>query len=207
MVVGILLGIVSARRQYSILDYLLTVLAFFCLSVPTFFFAMMGIYIFAVKLGWFPVFGMWTPGQDRSIVDLLQHLILPMCALALPQIAEYMRYARAATLDALNADHVTTGRAKGLSEGPLFRRHVFRNALIPLVTIVGLSLPGVIGGSFIIETIFSWPGIGLLGYTAVMQRDYPVQIGVALMTATIVLLANLLTDIAYAFVDPRIRYG
>ena len=90
---------------------------------------------------------------------------------------------------------------------PLFRRHVFRNALIPLVTIVGLSLPGVIGGSFIIETIFSWPGIGMLGYTAILQRDYPVQLGIALLTATIVLLANLLTDIAYAFVDPRIRYG
>jgi peptide/nickel transport system permease protein len=208
MVTGILLGIISARKQYSVLDYLFTVLAFFCLSVPTFFFAMIGIYVFAVKLGWLPVFGMWTPGEPNTFnLDLLEHLILPMIALALPQIAEYMRYTRAATLDAMHADHVTTGRAKGLQEGPLFRRHVFRNALIPLVTIVGLSLPGVIGGSFIIETIFSWPGIGLLGYTAVLQRDYPVQIGVALLTATIVLLANLFTDIAYAFVDPRIRYG
>jgi peptide/nickel transport system permease protein len=207
MTIGTTLGVISARRQYSILDYVLTISAFFGLSVPAFFFAMIGIFVFAVKLGWLPVFGMWTPGEPTGLnLDLLRHLVLPVTALALPQIAEYMRYARAATLDALGAEHVTTARSKGLAESAVFRRHVFRNALLPLVTIVGLSLPGVIGGSFIIETIFSWPGIGLLGYTAVLQRDYPLQIGIALLAATIVLMANLLTDITYAIVDPRIRY-
>jgi peptide/nickel transport system permease protein len=204
---GVVLGIVSAKKQYSALDYLFSVGAFFGLSVPGFFFAMMGIFIFAVRLKWLPVFGMWTPGEPAGAnLDLLRHAILPVTALAIPQIAEYMRYTRAAILDAMGVDHVTTARAKGLSESTVFRRHVFRNSLLPLVTIMGLSLPGVIGGSFIIETIFSWPGIGLLGYTALLQRDYPLQIGIALMAATAVLLANLLTDVAYAMVDPRIRY-
>ena len=207
MTVGTTLGVISARKQYSFLDYVLTIGAFFGLSVPAFFFAMIGIFVFAVQLNWLPVFGMWTPGEPTGLnMDLLKHAILPVSALALPQVAEYMRYARAATLDAMGAEHVTTARAKGLAESVVFRRHVFRNALLPLVTIVGLSLPGVIGGSFIIETIFSWPGIGLLGYTAVLQRDYPLQIGIALLTATIVLIANLATDITYAIVDPRIRY-
>ena len=137
---------------------------------------------------------------------MIHHAILPVTALAVPQIAEYMRYSRAATLDAMGFEHVVTARSKGLSERTIFWRHVFRNALIPMLTIVGLSLPGVIGGSFVIETIFSWPGIGMLGYTAIMQRDYPIQLGIALMAATAVLFANLLTDLAYAVADPRIRY-
>ena len=208
MVVGIALVIVSARRQYSVLDYLLTISAFFGLSVPSFFVAMLGMFIFAVQLQWLPVFGMWTPGEPNTYfnLDMLKHAVLPVTALAVPQIAEYMRYARAATLDAMGAEHVVTARSKGLKERVIFWRHIFRNALIPLLTIIGLSLPGVIGGSFVIETIFSWPGIGMLGYTAIMQRDYPVQLGIALMAATVVLLANLLTDIAYALADPRIRY-
>jgi peptide/nickel transport system permease protein len=208
MVIGIALGILSARKQYSLLDYLFTILAFFGLSVPSFFVAMLGMFLFSVRLQWLPVFGMWTPGEPNSYfnLDMLKHAVLPVTALAVPQIAEYMRYARAATLDALGAEHVTTARSKGLSDRVVFWRHVFRNALIPLLTIVGLSLPGVIGGSFVIETIFSWPGIGMLGYTAIMQRDYPIQLGIALMAATVVLLANLLTDIAYAIADPRIRY-
>jgi len=205
--IGCALGVFSALRQYSIFDHLLTVLAFFGVSVPGFFFALIGMYIFSVRLGWLPVFGMWTPGEPTDFnLDLLRHAILPVLTLTLPQIAGYMRYARAATLEALGADHVTTARAKGLREQVVLRRHVLRNALLPLVTIFGLSLPAIIGGSFIIETIFSWPGIGLLGYTAIMQRDYPLQLGIALIAATAVLLANLGTDIAYGLVDPRIRY-
>jgi peptide/nickel transport system permease protein len=208
MTIGITLGIISARKQYSALDYVLTVSAFFGLSIPAFFFAMLGMFVFSVRLGWLPVFGMWTPGQPNTLnADLLKHAVLPVSALAIPHVAEYMRYARAATLEAMGAEHVVTARAKGLREGVIFKRHVFRNALVPLLTIVGLSLPGLIGGSFVIETIFSWPGIGMLGYTAILQRDYPVQLGIALMAAITVLMANLLTDLAYAVVDPRIRYG
>lgn len=207
MIVGVALGVFSAVRQYSVIDYILTVVAFFGLSVPGFFFALMGIYIFAVRLHWLPVFGMWTPGKPTTInFDLLRHGVLPISALTITHVASYMRYARAATLEALSGDFVTTARAKGLRESVVLWVHVFRNALLPLVTIAGLALPALIGGSFVIETIFSWPGIGQLGYTAILQRDYPVQMGIALMSAIAVLLANLLTDIVYSFVDPRIRY-
>ena len=207
MALGVALGVISALRQYTILDYALTIVAFFGLSVPGFFFALMGMFIFGVKLRWLPIFGMWTPGQPTTInLDLLRHAALPIGALTISHVAGYMRYARAATLDALSGDYVTTARAKGLRESVVLWRHVFRNALLPLVTIAGLALPGLIGGSFVIETIFSWPGIGMLGYTAILQRDYPLQMGIALMSAVAVLAANLLTDMAYAFVDPRIRY-
>jgi peptide/nickel transport system permease protein len=207
MFLGTVLGVISALRQYTIFDYALTIVAFFGLSVPGFFFALMGMFIFGVKLQWLPIFGMWTPGQPTSVnLDLLRHAVLPIAALTITHIASYMRYARAATLDALAGDYVTTARAKGLREAAVLWRHVFRNALLPLVTIAGLALPGLIGGSFVIETIFSWPGIGLLGYTAILQRDYPLQMGIALMSAVAVLVANLLTDVTYALVDPRIRY-
>jgi peptide/nickel transport system permease protein len=207
MTIGIALGVISARRQYTKLDHGLTAAAFFGLSVPAFFFALMGIYIFSVKLQWLPVFGMWTPGQPTMVnLDLLRHAILPVLALMVPHVAGYMRYARTAILDALSGDYVTTARAKGLTEAKVLWVHVFRNALLPLVTVVGLELPALIGGSFVIETIFSWPGIGLLGYTAIRQRDYPLQMGIALMAAVAILLANLLTDVVYGLVDPRIRY-
>ena len=207
IMIGIVLGVVAALRQYSILDNSLTVAAFFGVSIPGFFFALMGIYIFAVKLHWLPVGGMWTPGKPMTLnQDLLRHLILPAGTSAILHVAGYMRYARASTLDALSGDYVTTARAKGLRERVVIMRHVFRNALLPLVTILGLSLPALLGGSFIIESIFSWPGIGMMGYTALLQRDYTIQMGVALMAAVLVLSANLITDIAYAFVDPRVRY-
>jgi peptide/nickel transport system permease protein len=207
MTLGVALGVLSALRQYTTLDYTLTVAAFFGLSVPGFFFALMGMFIFGVQLQWLPIFGMWTPGEPTEFnLDLLRHAVLPIAALAITHIAGYMRYARAATLDAQAGDYVTTARAKGLRERAVLWRHVFRNALLPLVTIAGLALPTLIGGSFVIETIFSWPGIGMLGYTAILQRDYPLQMGIALMSALAVLLANLLTDITYAVVDPRIRY-
>jgi peptide/nickel transport system permease protein len=204
---GVALGVLSALRQYSAFDYAMTVGAFFGVSVPAFFFAFMGMYVFGVKLAWLPIFGMWTPGLPTTInLDLLRHAIMPVTALVIAHLAAYIRYARAATLDALAGDFVVTARSKGISEAAVLRFHVFRNALLPLVTIAGLSLPGLIAGSFVIETIFSWPGIGLMGYTAILQRDYPLQMGIALLSAVAVLLANLLTDVAYALVDPRIRY-
>jgi peptide/nickel transport system permease protein len=207
MALGIALGVLSALRQYSILDYLLSVGAFFGVSVPGFFFAFMGMYLLGVKLQLLPIFGMWTPGLPTTInLDLVRHAILPITALAIAHLAGYMRYARAATLEALAGDFVVTARSKGISEAAVLWFHVFRNALLPLVTIAGLSLPALISGSFVIETIFSWPGVGLLGYTAILQRDYPLQMGIALLSAVAVLFANLVTDIAYSVVDPRIRY-
>ncbi len=207
IVIGMIFGITAALRQYSILDNVLTVITFFGISVPGFFFALLGMYFFAAKLHWLPVFGMWTPGQSTAFnLDLLRHAVLPAGSLAFLHVAIYMRYSRTATLDALHSEHVTVARAKGLREVAVIRRHVFRNALIPIVTVIGLELPGLIGGAFIIESLFSWPGIGLLAYTAIVRRDYPLQMGVALVIAVAVLIANLLTDIVYTLVDPRIRY-
>src|SRR5262249_3681062 len=207
MTIGVALGVLSALHRYSPVDYALTALAFFGLSVPGFFFALLGMFVFGVVLRWLPVFGMWTPGQPTTLnADLLRHAVLPVAALTVTHVAGYMRYARGSTLDALARDYVTAARAKALSQAVVLWVPVFRNALVPLVTIAGLALPALIGGSFVIETIFSWPGIGLLGYTAILQRDYPVQMGIALLSAVAVLLANLLTDVVYGLVDPRIRY-
>lgn len=205
--VGVVFGVLSALRQYSIIDYSLSVVSFFMISIPQFFFALSGMLIFAVWLGWLPVFGMWTAGRDPEVGDIIRHAILPISALMLQDIAVYMRYTRASMLDTLSAEYVLTARAKGLSETLVLWKHVFRNALVPLVTILGLSLPALIGGALIIETIFSWPGVGSLAYTSLLQRDYPVQMAVLLMGATAVLAANLLTDVAYAWVDPRVRHS
>ena len=205
---GIVLGVVSALKQYSVVDHALTFVALFGISVPSFFIALIAMFVFSVKLGWLPIAGMWTVGEPRVFnLDLLRHMVLPSLAGGIIHIASYLRYTRASTLDALSADFVVTARAQGLRERLVVARHVLRNALLPIVTLFGLSLPGLLGGSFIIETIFSWNGLGLLGYRALMNRDYPLQMGMALMVATMVLLANLLTDIAYVFVDPRVRYG
>lgn len=204
---GISIGTFAALRQYSIFDNLFTVFSFFAVSVPNFFFALLGIFIFSVQLKWLPVFGMWSPQSEHTLNwDLIRHAILPVMALALPHVASYMRYARGAVLDAKSADHVRTARAKGLGDNKVFSGHILRNALIPMITIFSLSLPGLIGGSFVIESIFSWPGVGMMGFEALKNRDYPLQLGVTFILATLVLLANLLSDILYAVVDPRIRY-
>ncbi len=205
--IGLIFGVISALRQYSRLDYSLTISAFFMLSVPEFFWALMAMFLFAVTLGWFPTFGMWTPGGETGFnFDLIYHAVLPVLALSLNDIAGIMRYARASVLDTISADFVTTARSKGLSEQLILWKHVFRNALIPIVTLVGLRLPVLFGGALIVETIFNWPGVGLLGYTALLQRDYPVIMGVLIIASVITLAANLLTDIAYAWVDPRVRH-
>ena len=204
---GIVLGVMSALKQYSVVDHVLTFVALFGISVPSFFIALIAMYVFAVKLGWLPIAGMWTVGEPRGFnLDLLRHMILPSMAGGIVHIASFLRYTRASMLDALSGDYVVTARAKGLPEWLVILRHTLRNALMPLVTIIGLSLPVLLGGSFIIETIFSWNGLGLLGYRALMNRDYPLQMGMALMVATMVMLANLIADIAYVFVDPRVRY-
>jgi peptide/nickel transport system permease protein len=204
---GIILGVMSALKQYSVVDHALTFVALFGISVPSFFIALIAMFIFAVKLGWLPIAGMWTVGEPRGFnLDLLRHMILPSMAGGIVHIASFLRYTRASMLDALSGDYVVTARAKGLPEWLVILRHTLRNALMPLVTIIGLSLPVLLGGSFIIETIFSWNGLGLLGYRALMNRDYPLQMGMALMVATMVMLANLIADIAYVFVDPRVRY-
>ena len=205
--VGIPLGMLSAIRQYSPLDYSLTLVAFAGLSVPDFFLALGGIYIFALKLDILPPFGMMSLQSDLPrTLDIIHHLILPATSLGFSSTAALMRFARTSLLEVLKQEYIITARAKGLAELRVLRRHALRNALIPLITILSLRLPGLFGGSVIIETIFSWPGIGQLAIQSITDRDYPQIMGLLLISGILVLAANLLADILYAFADPRIRY-
>lgn len=207
IVVGTGLGIISALRPYSVLDYLLTLAGFVWISVPSFFAAIVGIYFLAIKLPVFPVAGTGPAGETHvGIHTQLYYLLLPAAILGLERIAAFMRYARASMLEVMRQDYVTVARAKGLKEWRIIAGHSFRNALLPLITVIGLSLPSLLGGSVVIESIFGWPGLGTYSISAVTQRDYPVIMGINFIAAVLVLLSNLLADVAYAFVDPRIRY-
>jgi peptide/nickel transport system permease protein len=206
MIIGIPLGILSAVRQYSLLDYLTTTFGFMAVSTPSFFLGLGLMYLFAVELKWLPTSGMRTLGVPESFLDLAKHMVMPVTVLAMAQLPLFMRYSRAAMLEAMGADYVVTARSKGLRERIVLARHAFRNALIPLITITGLTLPELLSGAVITETIFSWPGMGMLAMRAVSARDYPLILGVILVTATLVLLSNLLSDLFYAVADPRIRY-
>jgi peptide/nickel transport system permease protein len=207
IVVGIVLGVVSALKQYSWIDYLLTILGFVGLSMPVFFVGMVIVYVFALRLDVFPTSGMATLGEPFSLADNVRHLFLPALSLGLFRTAIFMRYMRASVLDVLHDDYVRTARAKGLRESTIVLRHMLRNALIPVVTIIGHTLPVLLAGAVIVETMFQWPGTGLLYITAITQRDSPVIVGLTLVIAAMVLVSNLLTDIVYAMVDPRIRYS
>jgi peptide/nickel transport system permease protein len=205
--IGIPLGILSALRQYSSLDYSLTFFAFIGISIPSFFFALGAIYIFSLKLGLFPSSTMGDPDAEYYWLERIHHLILPALVLGLDRVASFLRYTRSSMLEVMSQDYMTTAKSKGLAENARVWRHGFRNALISVITIIGLSLPALFGGSVIVETIFAWPGMGQMAITAVTQRDYPVLMGVALVTSIAVLVSNLLADVAYAWADPRIRYS
>jgi peptide/nickel transport system permease protein len=205
-VLGILLGVVSALRPYSVLDYGLTLLAFLGPATPSFFISMALIYIGALRLGWFPTSGLFTPGETPTLADSIHHLILPVLALSLGGTGGLLRYTRSSLLEVIHQDYITTARSKGLHERRVILRHALRNALLPTITIIGLNLPGLVGGAFIIETIFNIPGIGSLLVDATIKRDYPVMMGGLLLTAVTVLFSTLITDMAYAVADPRIRY-
>lgn len=204
--VGIFLGVVSALRQYSTLDYVLTVLTFLGVSIPGFFLGMGLIVIFGAKLGWFPTSGVVTPDAPPSLLDFLHHLFLPAMTLALAQLAGMMRHARTSLLEVIGQEYIRTARAKGLAEQAVIWRHAFRNATLPLVTLMGLSIPELIGGAAIVETIFSWPGMGSLSVDAAQARDYNMLMAILLVGAIMVLISNLVTDLVYAMLDPRIRY-
>lgn len=204
--IGIPLGIFSALRQYSRLDFLLTTLAFLGVSTPSFLLGLGGLYLFGLKLKLFPIGGMFSTTGVNSVGDLLHHLALPAMILGFGYIAILMRYTRSSMLEVVRATYMTTARAKGLHERLVVFRHAFRNALIPILTIIGLALPEMVGGAVITETVFTWPGMGSLLIDSVNGRDYSMLMGISLSVAIAVLSANLITDIAYAFADPRIRY-
>ena len=206
ILLGVLLGTISALRQYSSLDYSLTFLGFTGISIPDFFLGMILIFVFALRLGWLPTSGMVTAGVPFSWLDNLRHIILPATALALVRTAVFMRYTRSSVLEVAKNDYVRTAQAKGLRRVLIIGRHILRNALIPVITVIGLNMAALFAGSVIIETIFQWPGIGMMFINAVSVRDSPVIMGYVLMTTVVVLLVNLVTDVAYSWVDPRIRY-
>jgi peptide/nickel transport system permease protein len=208
---GIALGAVAARRPGSAGDSAITVLAMLFYSVPQFWLGMMIVLVFAVWLNWLPPFGIETMGADYTglarIADIAQHIILPGVTLALYFMASYARLTRTAMIEVADQDFVKTARAKGITERQVQRRHILRNALIPLVTYAGLQASILVGGSVLVENVFSWPGLGTLAYQAVQGRDNPLLLGIFIVTAILVSLFNLLTDIAYSVVDPRVELG
>lgn len=201
---GIPIGIVSATRRYTAVDYTFTSFALFGISMPGFWFGILLILIFALYLGWFPASGYvpWSTGASRH----LQHLTLPSIALGLFNTGALMRFTRSSMLEVISQDYIRTARAKGLPERLVIYRHALKNALIPTLTVLGLQVGYLLGGSVIIEQVFAWPGIGWLALTAINQRDYPVVMGVVLVIALVFVLSNLVVDVAYTLVNPRIRY-
>ena len=204
-IVGITAGIISAVKQYSLIDYLSTFFSFVAVSLPGFFLALASIYFFALKLNWLPTSGMASLGQEATLWDEVKHLILPVSILGIGSAAPLVRYARSSMLEILNQDFVLLARAKGVRQWVAILRHAFPNALIPLITVIGLRLPTLFAGSVIVEQIFHWQGLGTLNIWAVLNQDYSVLMAINLISAILVLGANLITDIAYAFVDPRIQ--
>jgi peptide/nickel transport system permease protein len=202
---GVAAGIVSAVRRNSATDVGFSVAAFIGISSPAFLTAILGLYVFSVVLRWAPSGGMLTPGTPFSLGDLLSHLILPACLLSIGHAALIMRYMRASLLEVLNQDYVRTARAKGVKEFWVIIKHATRNALLPVVTLIGSTIGMAVGGAIFMESVFNWPGMGLLLVNAVDTRDYPVIMGATLIIGACVILVNILTDVAYALVDPRIR--
>lgn len=207
---AVLFGIFSAVKQYSIWDYILTVFTFVGYSIPAFWLALMMIIVFAVKLGWLPTSGMISPdvipGTWAAFVDQIKHMILPVIVLTISEIIQVQRYMRSSLLEVLRQDYLTTARAKGLNERTVIGRHALKNALIPVVTIIAISMPRVIGGSTVVETVFGYPGMGRLLYTSIMGNDFVVAMTVVMIIAFMVIFFNLLADILYGWLDPRIRY-
>lgn len=209
-VLGVPLGVYSATKRNKLPDYVLTVMSFIGISIPSFFFGLGMIFIFALKLGWLPTSGMVTIGANYTgfalFMDYFKHVIMPALVLALPTVAVVMRFTRSSMLEVLNQEFIRTADSKGLSKAKVYLKHALRNALIPVITIFGLSIPFLFGGAYITEHIFNWPGMGSLGIQSIVAREYPVIMALNLFTSILVMAGNLLADVMYAWADPRIRY-
>ena len=210
LVLGLLIavpaGIYSAIHRYKKRDFAVVTASFLGSSIPGFFLALILIYVFNVRLGWLPSSGMYTPGTGGDWWDVTRHLIMPALVLAVSVAGGNIRYIRSAMLEILEMDYLRTAKAKGLGRFLVINKHALRNALLPIVTVIGMQIPTLFGGAVIIEQIFSWPGLGLVTMNAITGRDYPVIMGVCLLSAVVVQVSNLLTDIVYALVDPTIKY-
>lgn len=204
--IGIPVGILSARYQYSAFDYIITFLAFVGISAPSFFFGLLLLYVFASKLNLLPAGGFFLAGEARTLAGYVRYLLLPSVTLGLSSIAGVARYMRSSLLEVMGQDFLRTARAKGLSENLVVYKHALRNALLPILTLMGFTIPSIFSGAVIVENIFAWPGLGSLAIQAVNERNYPVIMGINLMFAVLIFLGSLIADISYAIADPRIRY-
>ena len=205
VVAGLPIGVFSALRRGSILDHLTTGATFFGMSVPAFWLALMLIVVFSVTLHALPAGGAYTLGAPPSLWDRLAHLVLPALVLATFNLAQIARYTRSSMLDVLGAEYLRTARAKGLASRVVIYRHALRNALIPVVTIIALGIPRLVGGAAVTESIFTWPGMGQLAVDSALQRDYPMIMGITLMVSAVVVATNFLTDLSYLAIDPRVK--
>jgi len=210
ILIAIPAGILAARKQYMFADYAITVIALIGISLPSFFFATILKYIFSVKLGLVDLYGIVGRMHESltptgKIIDIAKHMILPVVTLTVVSIGSMMRYTRTNMLEVLNSDYIRTARAKGLSESKVVNHHAFRNTLIPIITLLGGSLPGLFGGAMITETLFQIPGIGYTSYQCIVQGDIPFVMFYMVFMAVLTLLGNLISDILYAVVDPRVR--
>ena len=205
LIMAIPAGIYSAIHQYTKGDYAVVTFSFLGSSIPGFFLSLLLIYIFTVKLGWLPSSGMTTLGTEGGFLDVFKHMIMPVIVLATSMAGSNIRYIRSAVLEILQQDYLRTARAKGIGSFLVINKHALRNALVPIVTVIGMQIPMLFGGAVIVEQVFSWPGLGLMTMSAISGRDYPVIMGVCLLSAVVVLAANLITDILYALVDPTIQ--
>jgi len=206
LVVGLPLGILSAVHQYGRSDYLLSAITIFLISTPTFVLGLVALYVFGVTLRVLPVGDLYTFGKERDILDRLAHLAMPGAILGLVNAAPLMRYTRASMVEVLSSDYVTTARAKGLAGRVVLVRHALRNALIPVIMVLGYLVPDLVAGAVITETVFNWPGLGQLSVHAANDRDPALLMGVILIVGAAVLLSSIVADFAYSVVDPRIRY-
>lgn len=206
ILIGTWVGVMGAVRRYSVFDTLATVGAMVALSIPTFWFGLVAIYLFSLNLRWLPAGSMYTIG-DQSIGDYAIHLILPVMVLAFVNVAIWSRYMRSATLEVIDQDFVRTARAKGLPYRRVLIHHIVRNALLPMITLAGLQLPTILGGALVTETVFTWPGMGRLFLGSIGYSDYPVIMGILMFSAILVLLGNLMADLLVGLADPRVRLG
>ena len=209
LLISIPLGLYSARKPYSLLDYSATTFGFLGLAIPNFFFGLMAIYIFSINLGWFPAQGTMSDIDATgfaAFLDRVHHMVLPGLTLALAGTATYMRYMRSEALDVFGSDYIRTARAKGMSETSILYKHTLRNAVIPIITLMGFEFGALLSGAVITEQVFNYPGLGTLFIKSIINRDYPIVMAINLLLGITILVGNLLSDILYSVVDPRIRY-
>jgi len=205
LILSLLFGVVAAKNPYGVFDNVTAFISYFGLAMPVFWLGLMLQILFAVKLGWLPSAGMHSAGET-GIVDFLEHLMLPAFTIAVGSIATWSRYIRASTIEEINADYVRTARAKGMAEPSILSRHVLRNSLTPFITVVAIDIPLYLTGAVLVETVFSWPGMGRLFFDSLTRRDYPVLMGILMLGAVLIVIGNLVADLIYARLDPRISF-